>query len=101
MLNYFFNVEEDNKKLFSGLSVYQNSRIMNHCSKYPIIYITFKDIKESSFEKSIIKIGMLIEKEFARHKKAIFSVDLEEKERQLIDRLLITSAIGDTTIFNP
>jgi hypothetical protein len=92
MLNYFFDKEEDNRALFKGLSIAQNSEAMHHCNKYPIIYITFKDVKEESFEKSLIKIGMLIEKEFARHKKAIYSVELEEKEKQLIERLLVTSA---------
>ena len=92
MLNYFFDKSENNKKLFKSLNIAQNSEAMQHCNGYPIIYITFKDVKEESFEKSLIKIGMLIEKEFARHKKAIYSVELEEKERQLIERLLVTSA---------
>jgi len=92
MLNYFFDKEEDNRALFNGLNIAHNTEAMQHCNGYPIIYITFKDVKEESFEKSLIKIGMLIEKEFARHKKAIFSVELEEKEKQLIERLLITSA---------
>ncbi|MBU1668074.1 ATP-binding protein [bacterium] len=92
MLNYFFDKSENNKELFKRLNIAQNTKAMEHCNAYPIIYITFKDVKEESFEKSLTKIGMLIEKEFARHKKAIFSIELEEKEKQLIERLLITSA---------
>ena len=92
MLNYFFDIEQDNRMLFKNLSVFKNEITMHHCHQYPIIYLSFKDVKEESFEKSLIKIGMLIEKEFARHKKAIFSVELEEKEKQLIERLLVTSA---------
>ncbi len=49
MLNYFFNVEEETRTLFSNLSISKNNEAMNHCNKYPIIYISFKDLKEDSF----------------------------------------------------
>ena len=74
MLNYFFNIEEDNRELFSGLNVYKNSQIMTHCNRYPIIYITFKDVKEKSFEDSIDKIYALIRSEFGRHEKVIGTI---------------------------
>ena len=74
MLNYFFDIEEDSRELFQGLSVYDNQAIMNHANKYPIIYISFKDVKEESFEKSKNKIYSLIRGEFAKHEKSIAKV---------------------------
>jgi len=71
MLNYFFDIKKKSQKLFNGLNISKNERIMSHCSKYPIIYITFKDVKEDSFKKSFEKIKQLIDKEFSKHQKSI------------------------------
>ncbi len=71
MLNYFFNVEEKSEELFNGLNISNNQEAMSHCNKYPIIYISFKDVKEESFEKSLSKIYSLIREEFGNHKSSI------------------------------
>ena len=59
MTKYFFDVEEDNREIFDNLNISKNQEAMAHCGKYPIIYITFKDVKESSFERSIEKIDSI------------------------------------------
>jgi hypothetical protein len=74
MTKYFFDVEEDNRELFDNLNISKNQDAMAHCGKYPIIYITFKDVKESSFKKSINKIYSLIRQEFGKHKKDILKI---------------------------
>ena len=74
MTKYFFNVEEDNRELFDNLNISKNQEAMKHCGKYPIIYITFKDVKESSFEKSINKIYSLIRQEFGKYKQEILKI---------------------------
>ena len=84
MLNYFFSIEEGEKNLFKDLNIYNNREIMSHCSKYPIIYITFKDIKENNFEKTLRKIYSLIREEFGKHKKEIFDIidELNDEDRE-------------------
>ena len=83
MTKYFFDVEEDNKTLFKGLNISKNQEAMTHCGKYPIIYITFKDVKESSFERSIEKIDSLIRTQFGEYEdiisKIIDKVNKEDK----------------------
>ncbi|NOZ90219.1 MAG: AAA family ATPase [Epsilonproteobacteria bacterium] len=74
MLNYFFSIEEGEENLFKDLNIYNNREIMNHCSKYPIIYITFKDVKENSFEQTLESIKFLIDKEFSKHQKKIDTI---------------------------
>ncbi|CAA6807971.1 MAG: Unknown protein [uncultured Sulfurovum sp.] len=74
MLNYFFDKSENNKELFKGLDVAQNSEAMQHCNAYPIIYITFKDVKEQSIEASREKIYALIRETFGKHEKSIEKV---------------------------
>ena len=53
MLKYFFDIEnkEKNKKLFNDLCI-EKSKYISEQGKYPIIYISFKDLKA--------KIGKLL-----------------------------------------
>ena len=50
MLRYFFDINENNQELFQNLNISKNSEAMACLGKYPVIYITFKDIKENNFE---------------------------------------------------
>jgi len=74
MLRYFFDVQEDNRELFDNLTISTDSRIMSYANRYPIIYITFKDIKESNFEKTVDKIYALIRSSFGEYEKIIGSI---------------------------
>ena len=52
MLNYFFNLKnkEENRKLFENLYI-SKSKYMNQQGEYPVIYLSFKDIKALNWEK--------------------------------------------------
>lgn len=52
MLKYFYDIEtkEDNKELFNDLYI-QKSSAMSEQGKYPVIFISFKDIKEKTEDK--------------------------------------------------
>jgi hypothetical protein len=65
---------------------------MEHCNAYPIIYITFKDVKEESFEKSLLRIKRLVSNEFLRHKEVLNLLALEEIEQKQLNNILDESA---------
>ena len=47
MLRYFFEHtehEEESKTLFHGLAIEQEEVFQSHCCRYPVIFMTFKDI---------------------------------------------------------
>ena len=88
MIKCFFDVEEDNRELFNNLNISKNQEAMAHCGKYPIIYITFKDVKESSFEHSYEKIKRLISNEFKRHSKAIMDLDIDEIDKKRVQKII-------------
>ena len=74
MLKYFFDVREaeENRKLFKGLEI-ENSLYFKEQGKYPVIFISMKDIKEMSFDGAIIEVKNLLKKvynqfEFIREK---------------------------------
>jgi len=60
MLYYFFTNEEDNSGLFSNLEISKCTDIMKYCGKYPVIFVSFKDINSSTFESSIDDYKCLI-----------------------------------------
>ncbi|KPA19663.1 9-O-acetyl-N-acetylneuraminate esterase [Candidatus Magnetomorum sp. HK-1] len=63
LLHHFFEkTDMDKSFLFDGLAIKQSDIFHNHFSKYPVIFMTFKDVKNDSFEASLTKIARLIEK---------------------------------------
>lgn len=51
MLKYFFEKSSgDNRKLFNGLNIEKEPRIIEMQGKYPVIFLTFKDLKNNSFD---------------------------------------------------
>ena len=94
MLRYFFDVEENNTKLFDNLCIANDERIMRECNKYPIIYITFKDVKGSDFEASFEKIKYLIDDEFARYEKQIDAIvkKINKKDMAHYERIVSNTA---------
>ena len=52
MIRYFFDIKnkEENKKFFENLKIY-NSEYMSEQGKYPVIFISLKDLKGDTWEK--------------------------------------------------
>ena len=61
MIKYFFDVKnkEENKKLFENLKIY-NSEYMSEQGKYPVIFISLKDLKGNSWKENFILIKKYI-----------------------------------------
>ena len=57
MLKYFFDVKdkEENKKLFENLKV-SDSEYMSEQGKYPVIFISLKDLKGNTWEENFMLI---------------------------------------------
>ena len=49
MLYYFFSIKEkENAYLFNGLNISKNKEAIKHQNQYPTLFITLKDMKNSS-----------------------------------------------------
>ena len=84
MLRYFFEqskTTEQNRTLFSGLAIENEPEFETHFGKYPVIFITFKDIKERNYETSVRMIQNVIAEEFRRFRFLAESERLNEEER--------------------
>ena len=89
MLNYFFNLKkrEENRKLFENLHI-SKSKYMNQQGEYPVIYLSFKDIKALNWEKCYYLTRRLIgylynEFEFLREK--LNKKDLSDFDKVWLD----------------
>ncbi|CAN2041122.1 hypothetical protein GMMP15_20023 [Candidatus Magnetomoraceae bacterium gMMP-15] len=59
MLRYFFEKKDQDKShLFEGLAIKQSYVFQEHFSKYPVIFMTFKDVKHSICEKCLEDIQL-------------------------------------------
>ena len=64
MLKSFFEIGTD-KSLFDGLYISKNKELCDeYMGKYPVIFLTFKDVKFDSWEATIDKIRVLLQAEF-------------------------------------
>ena len=91
MIRYFFDVKnkEENRKLFENLKIY-NSGYMSEQGKYPVIFISLKDLKGDTWEECLKRLKLFIfdlyaEFEYIREKmnewdKRKFEKVLYEKE---------------------
>lgn len=83
MLKYFFgNSNEENKYIFKGLNIEKHKDIMELQGKYPVIYLSFKDEKHSSFE--YLKEGLsnlfselFIEHDYCLNNNKLHKIDIE------------------------
>lgn len=74
MLKYFFNNREDNGHLFKELAISKTPEFREHISQYPVIFLSFKDIKSTNVKEALNKITVLIREEFGRHKESISKI---------------------------
>ena len=61
MIKYFFDVKnkEENKKLFENLKIY-SSEYMSEQGKYPVIFISLKDLKADTWKECLKRLKLFI-----------------------------------------
>lgn len=84
MLKYFFESgKENNRYLFENLAISKYKEIMKLQGKYPVIYITFKDIKVGSFvtfQRAILRLVIDIYREHSYLQQSLNLADYEKSD---------------------
>ena len=90
MLRVFFEIsEEDTSKYFENKAIWKcGDEYRTHQGKYPVIFLTFKDVKFDSWEATIDKIRGLLQAEFGRHQELRSSDKLAEYEKNYFAKIL-------------
>ena len=90
MLRHFFEKKDkDTSYLFKELNIWkEGEEYQEKQGKYPVIYLTFKDVKNSKWEDAYHKIVSTIKDEFENHSYLLNSNELNEREKTIIENVL-------------
>lgn len=94
MLRVFFEIsDEDTSVYFKDKAIWKcGDEYRSHQGKYPVIFLTFKDVKFASQEATIDKIRDLLQAEYGRHQELLKSKKIAKYEKEYFARILNGSA---------
>lgn len=89
MLRVFFEMsKEDTSKYFADKEIWKcGEEYRSQQGKYPVIFLTFKDVKFDSWEATLDKIRDLLREEYGRHAELLHSDKLEDYEKSFYDKM--------------
>lgn len=108
MLKYFFEKTDLNKEyLFSNFQIWDDEPSKTHFNKYPVIFITFKDVKSNTYNDTIEEIRMLMSRLYLDHLYLRNSKALDQIEKDYFERIInrnpsiidLKSSLHELTIF--
>lgn len=82
MLRTFFeSTSENNQKYFSNMKIWQcGATYRKEQGRYPVIFLTFNDVKSSTWQESYTFLKDILRSEFLRHQELADSQSLSEPE---------------------
>ena len=91
MMKYFLTNKnaEKNRELFKGLLIEKEST-MEKQGKYPVLYISFKDVKTLDWENCYNKTINLIAEKYRENQDLIDKLDLFGVEKEKLDEYIIS-----------
>ena len=88
MLEAFFSVSyADRSDLFEGLSIWQDEKYRALQGTYPVIFLSFANIKEADFESTNYRIRQLLMKLYEKNQFLMDSECLSESEIKYFNRM--------------
>ena len=81
MIKYFFDVrnKDENRKLFEGLKIF-GSEYMKEQGKYPVIFVSLKDLRGDTWEMCLLEIKKLISKIYREFQYITEKMNEDDKE---------------------
>ena len=81
MIKYFFDVrnKDENRKLFEGLKIF-GSEYMREQGKYPVIFVSLKDLRADTWEMCLMEIKKLISKIYREFQYITKKMNKDDKE---------------------
>lgn len=90
MLRVFFEIsDEDTAKYFYNKKIWQcGEKYTKHQGRYPIIFLTFKDVKFDNWNDTLDKIKSLLQVEYGRHSQILDSDNVPEYEKEYFQKVV-------------
>ncbi len=91
---FFEKTEESNSCLFENLNIAKaGQKYMEHQGQYPVISISLKSMKQTTYELAYETFKDIVKDEFRRHKAIVYGSDmLDEEEKRRYDAFLDINA---------
>ena len=98
MLKTFFEIsDEDTSVYFKDKAIWNcGAEYTKHQGKYPVIFLTFKDVKYNTWELTLRKISDLLSKEYLRHSELAESDKCNDREKRYYNKI----ADGNTDLID-
>lgn len=88
MLYYFFSIKEKgNSYLFDGLNISKNKEALKHQNKYPTIFISFKEMKNLTFDAQISSFSNVIYELLEKNLEILSSDQLSDTTKDILNKL--------------
>ena len=87
MVEHFFSVNYSGSNLFCNLSIWQEEKYRKLQGTYPIISLSFANVKETSFLNTKKKICQIIEKLYNKYDFLLECDCLNEKEKEIYQKI--------------
>ena len=98
MLERFFSVKYKGQgEVFEGLSIWEEEKYRRLQGTYPVIFLSFADIKESTFAGARIRMFQILEELYGRYAFLPDSGCLGEREREAFDRVSVDMTDQEAT----
>ena len=89
MLRYYFSESEPDWSIFKGLKIEnQSQQYLKQFGAYPLIYITFKGVKELKWKNCLKNIEDIIAAEYQKHDYLLKKDILSEPEKKIYNKIL-------------
>lgn len=99
MVEQFFSVKYAGRSdLFENLSIWQEDRFRALQGTYPVISLSFANIKEKTFEVARRKICQLLVNLYAHHYFLLESDTMTDKDREFFNRVSVDMDDSDATL---
>ena len=86
---YFEKTKEDTSIYFQGTDIWRaGEKYRREQGRYPVIFLTFKDVKYNSWSETQINLQAVIQAEYRRHIYLLESDKIEKIDRQYIEKVL-------------
>ena len=94
MLRVFFEIsDEDTSRYFMDKNIWKcGAQYQAHQGKYPVIFLTFKDVKFDTWKATIDKIRGLLQEEYGRHQELLISDRISQYEKEYFSKILDATA---------
>lgn len=99
MLEKFFSVKYAGRAdLFDGLSIWKEEKYRELQGTFPVLFLSFANVKETEYETARRKICQLIADEYSRHAFLLEAGVLQEEEKENFRRKTIDMDDVDATL---